>query len=82
MNSIRQLTFDTYVRFNALKNKIKAFEEKSKKIKGKYNVIINSEIPKRKDVEEYVILLHELFADATMSDMLIRAKTVLEGLSR
>jgi hypothetical protein len=77
--------FSTYVKFNALKNKIKEFkmldgEKKKKKgerqptIESLYEKIREAPIPEVEDVENYVILLNRLFVEAI--DILTAAQGV------
>lgn len=71
---VKSSVFSTYVKFNALKSKVKEFNildnkkpkkgEKIETIESLYKKIRDNPIPNVEDIENYVMLLNKLFVEA------------------
>jgi len=80
-NQIRSITFKVYVRFNALTKQIKEFKTYKKDINRYYEAIKSSPVPLVKDVENFVIKINEIFVEAIMSELIVKSREILKGLT-
>ncbi len=86
INQLRSIIFKVYVRFNALTKQIKEFKTYKKEIKKYYEKIIpkdksDSFVPLVEDVENFVIKINEIFVEAIMSELIVKSREILKGLT-
>lgn len=80
-NSLRSITFKVFIRFNALTKEIKEFKRYKTEIKKYYEAIKSSPVPLIKDIENFVIKINEIFVEAIMSELIVKSREILKGLT-
>lgn len=66
----------TYVKFSALKEKIKEFQEAEETIEKKYKEISRTPTPEMEKIQDYAIELNKLFVKGVVSNLLTKAYDV------
>lgn len=75
--AIKNIIFKVYVRYSVLKDYLGAKEDN---IKEKWEKIKEEAIPKAERVEEFVISVHNVFANKMMQELVTTAREVTRGL--
>ncbi len=75
--AIKNIIFKVYVRYSVLRNYLGAKEDN---IKEKWKKIKEEAIPKAERVEEFVISVHNVFANKMMQELVTTAREVTRGL--
>lgn len=70
----------TYIMSQALSKKIKSFQ--NDKIKKLYEETNKQQIPLRKNIEEYVIIINQAFVDDIVQKLLINSKEIYNKLQQ
>jgi len=79
--AIKNIIFKVYVRYSVLKDYLGIKDDKKdKKIKDIWENIKGEAIPKAERVEEFVISVHNVFANKMMQELVTTAREVTRGL--
>ena len=84
LNTIRSLRFwikRTYIKFSALKYKIKGFNDSETKLTALYDKIKDAPAPELDDVENYVLELNKLFVLGIVAELLTKAAEIYGKLA-
>jgi hypothetical protein len=81
VQNIRSMTFRCYVKFKSLIKQIEEWKSYEPKIKELYNKISDAGVPAKSDVEEFVIVMNELFVVGIIGELLGSAGDVLRKLT-
>jgi hypothetical protein len=81
VQNVRFMAFRCWVRFNALKGQITQFKSNETKINELYSKISDNPVPSKKDVEDFVVTMNELFVNGVVQEILGSAGEVLRSVS-
>jgi len=77
---IRFYTTRIYVKFNALKDEIKAIKDNFNELEELYKKIQESYSPKTEDTEKFVIKINEMFVKGLGKELNIKTQQDVEGM--
>lgn len=76
IDSVKMSVIRTYVKFQALQEKVKEFKAKAKEIRATYDRIKEEPVPTVDDIESFTLELNRLFVEGVVSELLTTARAV------
>lgn len=75
-DNLKNLIYRTYIKINSLKGHIKEFSAGYTDIEKFKELTLSPEFPERKDVDEYVKKVNELFVNGVVSELLAQSQEI------